>query len=84
MRISETNQKKIFLTLALVLHMGAAYAQLTPEQYLEKAASHYPAVAQYALIDRSEEFNISNAAICDLKIRLSLQSLAIIDNKLLA
>lgn len=62
MKLSETNHKKIFLTLVFALHISAAYAQLTLEQCLEKAALHYPAVAQYALIDRSEEFNISNAA----------------------
>lgn len=63
MKLSETRYKRILLTLALALHLSVAYAQmLTLEQCQEKAASHYPALAQYALIDKSKEFNISNAA----------------------
>ena len=55
--------RKTIYTLALaVLSICTANAQLTLEQCLEKAASHYPAVAQYNLIDQSEKFNVSNAA----------------------
>ncbi len=53
--------KKIVLSLLILflLHMSAAFAQLTIESCQQKARANYPAIKQYDLISKSQEYSIS-------------------------
>ncbi|MDO5321977.1 MAG: TolC family protein [Bacteroidia bacterium] len=55
--------KKIILTSLSVISVPlVSSAQLTIDRCFEMAKAHYPAVAQYNLIDESESFDIASAA----------------------
>jgi len=54
---------RLLLLLLLIASIPAtSHAQLTLEQCYEKARNNYPLVSQYGLIEKSEAFNLSNAA----------------------
>lgn len=52
----------LFPALAFFLFVSNAFAQITLEQCHEKARANYPLVNQYGLIEKSKEYNLSNAA----------------------
>jgi len=52
----------LFLLLLCAMLSYTSHAQLTPEQCYEKARAQYPLVQQYGLIEKSESYNLSNAA----------------------
>ncbi|MDX9932458.1 MAG: TolC family protein [Bacteroidales bacterium] len=52
----------LFPALAFFLFINNAFSQITIEQCQEKARANYPLVNQYGLIEKSREFNLSNAA----------------------
>ncbi|HPE99566.1 MAG TPA: TolC family protein [Bacteroidales bacterium] len=52
----------LFLLLLCTVLSYTSHAQLTPEQCYEKARANYPLVNQYGLIEKSESYNLSNAA----------------------
>lgn len=56
--------KKTLLTLVMILGLGlvSAAQTLTLEDCVAKARGHYPAVAQYGLIERTAQFSLSNAS----------------------
>lgn len=47
--------------IALVYPASVIYGQLTIEECQKKAQENYPLVKQYGLIEKSKEFNLSNA-----------------------
>ncbi|MCC8087960.1 MAG: TolC family protein [Rikenellaceae bacterium] len=51
----------IILSLA-VLIIQSSYGQLTIEQCYEKAEANYPLIVQYDLIEKSKDYNLSNAS----------------------
>ncbi|HCB63227.1 MAG: transporter [Bacteroidetes bacterium GWF2_43_63] len=54
---------RLLLLLLLIASIPAtSHAQLTLEQCYEKARNNYPLVSQYGLIEKSEAYNLSNAA----------------------
>lgn len=52
---------KLFIVLisAFIFHSG--YARLNIEECYEKAEANYPLIKQYDLIDKSKDYNLSNA-----------------------
>jgi len=52
----------LFPALAFFLFINNAFSQITIEQCQEKARANYPLVNQYGLIEKSREYNLSNAA----------------------
>lgn len=48
--------------LSIAAIFGASAEVLTVSQCTELARQHYPAIAQYGLLDKIEQFNLSNAA----------------------
>jgi len=53
----------LFAVLAsFLMQSPAAYGQLTLDACREKARANYPLIRQYGLIDRSAEYNLSNAS----------------------
>ena len=53
--------KTITLFLALVSY-APCFAQLSIEACYEKARANYPLIKQYGLIEKTKEYNLSNAA----------------------
>ena len=53
--------KTIILFLALVSY-APCFAQLSIEACYEKARANYPLIKQYGLIEKTKEYNLSNAA----------------------
>lgn len=51
-----------FITLLLLLSAPALYAQLNLDSCQQKARRNYPAIRQFDLIARSEEYNLKNAS----------------------
>jgi outer membrane protein TolC len=51
----------LFLFLAIVLQLSLAAQVLTVETCQEKAKANYPQIKQYGLIEKTAQFNISNA-----------------------
>jgi len=71
--------KKIFLIFAYSLFFLGLSAQLTIENCQEKARKNFPLIRQQGLIEKSKEYNLSNAARgylpqIQLKARASYQS----------
>lgn len=54
--------KKTFLIICMMTATASAWSQLTLDQCKQLAQANYPAVKQYGLIDKSRDYNISNAA----------------------
>lgn len=54
-------KRMLILTAGLLLSL-TAHAQLTLEECMSKAKTHYPEVAQYDLIDASEQYNLEAAS----------------------
>ena len=52
--------KTITLFLALVSY-APCFAQLSIEACYEKARANYPLIKQYGLIEKTKEYNLSNA-----------------------
>jgi len=50
----------ILITLLLITHAG--YAQLSIEECYELAEANYPLIRQYGLIEKTKEYNLSNAS----------------------
>ena len=53
--------KRYFLFLTLLWGSVSLFAQ-TLEECRSKAREHYPAIKQYDLINKAEQYNVSNAA----------------------
>ncbi|MFV0470029.1 MAG: TolC family protein [Dysgonomonas sp.] len=54
--------RKIFIIFCtLIFCHGYSFAQLTIENCYEKAKANYPLIKQYGLIEKSKEYNLSNA-----------------------
>lgn len=53
--------KRILLTLTLIVAMNAGQAQ-TLDECRRMAREHYPEIARFGLIEKSEQFSLSNAA----------------------
>ena len=54
--------KKMFLALSfLPLGWHAAFAQITIEECYRRAQANYPLIEQYDLIEKTAEYNLSNA-----------------------
>ncbi len=52
-----------FISFAVLLCVSCLmWAQLTVEECYDRARNNYPLIRQYALIERSREFNLANAA----------------------
>jgi outer membrane protein TolC len=51
----------LFLVLAIVFQLSLAAQKLTVEICQEKAKANYPLIKQYGLIEKTAQFNISNA-----------------------
>ncbi len=51
----------IALATISLMQSPAAYSQLTLERCREKARANYPLIKQYGLIEKSAEYNLSNA-----------------------
>ena len=51
----------LFLFLAIVIQLNTAAQNLTVETCQEKAKANYPQIKQYGLIEKTAQFNISNA-----------------------
>ena len=71
--------RKIVLTLACFLSAYSLSAQLTIEHCREKARENYPLIRQQGLIEKSRDYNLSNAARgylpqIQLKARATYQS----------
>ena len=54
-------KRMLIMTAGLLLSL-TAYAQLTLEDCISKARAHYPEVAQYGLVDASEQYNLEAAS----------------------
>jgi len=55
-------RNRFLLASLLLLIFHAAYAQLSIEECYEKAETNYPLIRQYGLIERSRDYNLSNAS----------------------
>lgn len=53
--------KKLINTSLLLLCCLTSYGQMTIESCYSKARANYPLIKQYGLIDKSKEYNLSNA-----------------------
>lgn len=54
--------KKYLITFwAVVLSAGSGFGQLTIEQCYEMAEANYPLIVQYGLIEKTRDYNLSNA-----------------------
>jgi outer membrane protein TolC len=54
-------KRMLIITAGFLLSL-TAYAQLTIEECISKAKAHYPEVAQYDLVDASEQYNLEAAS----------------------
>ena len=54
--------KRIFFLLILMYGYFSAHAQLTLDDCQKKARENYPIIKRYDLIERSKQYNLSNAA----------------------
>jgi outer membrane protein TolC len=54
-------KRMLIMTAGLLLSL-TAYAQLTLEDCISKAKAHYPEIAQYDLVDASEQYNLEAAS----------------------
>ena len=54
--------KSILCLLILMSWYFSAHAQLTLDDCLKKARENYPIIKRYDLIERSKQYNLSNAA----------------------
>ncbi|PXV67372.1 outer membrane protein TolC [Dysgonomonas alginatilytica] len=62
METSSENMKKILLILCVLINgCFMASAQLTIEACQEKAKQNYPLIKRYGLIEKTKEYNLSNA-----------------------
>lgn len=54
--------KKLIITITvfLLIH-SATFAQLTIEAVQRKARENYPLICQYELVEKSKEYDLSNA-----------------------
>lgn len=54
--------RKVSILIIAILIFQTGYAQLSIEDCYEKAQANYPLIKQYGLIDKSKEYNLSNAS----------------------
>lgn len=54
--------KRIILLLSFSLSVSWMYAQITLEECQRKTLENYPLVRQYGLIEKTKEYNLSNAS----------------------
>ncbi|MBQ3881098.1 MAG: TolC family protein, partial [Bacteroidales bacterium] len=54
--------KKLYSIITIVSLALPANAQLTLQQCQEKARQHYPAIAQYDLLEKTRELTLANAS----------------------
>lgn len=55
-------KRKLIVLSLLVFCVFSAYSQITIEECYEKARTNYPLIKQGGLIEKSKEYNLSNAA----------------------
>lgn len=54
--------KSVFYSILLLMPLSMAAQSLTLDECVQKACANYPAVKQYGLIERTRDYNLSNAA----------------------
>ena len=54
--------KRLLILMSCVMSFGVAMAQPTLEECRKLARAHYPAISQYDLISKTEQYSLSNAA----------------------
>ncbi|MCD8043379.1 MAG: TolC family protein [Tannerellaceae bacterium] len=55
-------KKRLSILIILLLMAHAGYAQLSIEECYEMAEANYPMIRQYGLIEKTKEYNLSNAS----------------------
>lgn len=55
-------KKRLSILIILLLIVHAGYAQLSIEECYERAEANYPLIRQYGLIEKTKEYNLSNAS----------------------
>lgn len=55
-------EKRLSILIILLLIVHAGYAQLSIEECYERAEANYPLIRQYGLIEKTKEYNLSNAS----------------------
>ncbi len=62
-RIKRYGMKKYLITFwAVLLAAGTGFGQLTIERCYEMAEANYPLIVQYGLIEKTRDYNLSNAS----------------------
>lgn len=60
--IHDGMKNKVILFIGCLLFFQGVFAQLTLEDCYEKAESNYPLIKQYDLIEKTRQYNLSNAS----------------------
>ena len=73
------NTRFLICLLTVFSQLSAAYGQLKVEDCQEKARANYPQIKQFGLIQRSADYNLSNAGKAwlpqvSLSVRATYQS----------